>query len=303
MRYARTIPCLLAGLLVGPLVAQAATAPAKAPDAAALRAWLLPNAKAPEAAAWPPLLAALTTLLEAPEPEVRDDLAFTLLAKWLVRDRVVPVAERHQLLEAWLPKLRVVDGAPPDAVVGRSFAALCLGLLVALDNQEPWLSPAEFARLQAAAVDYLRAEPDVRGFDDRLGWVHSVAHTADLLKFLARSEHLQPAGQTVLLDAIADKLQATTLPLTCGEDERLARAVLSLAARDDFDAAGFAAWLPKAWPAAGPGAPSVAALAREHNQRHLVLALHALLAVDPRPAATLAAARTAVAAHLQKRLR
>lgn len=272
-------------------------------DAAGWRAWLGPNAPAPAADALPQLLAGLTSLLDSPDPELRDDIAYGLLAKWLVRDRIVPIESRRTLLGAWLTKLRVTPGAPPDAALGRSFAALCLGLLVALDNQDPWLSPAEFERVLANALEYLRAEADVRGFDARLGWVHSVAHTADLLKFLARSEHLQPAGQATVLAAIADKLTATTVPLTCGEDERLARAVLALAAREDFAAPAFAAWLPTAWPARPPGTSSLAELAREHNRRHLLVSLHALLAVEARPAASLPAAREALAAHLRQRLR
>ena len=54
-------------------------------------------------------------------------------------------------------------------------------------------------------MNYLKDEQDVRGFDARLGWLHSVAHTADLLKFLARSPHLQVQEQAVVLKAIADQ--------------------------------------------------------------------------------------------------
>lgn len=273
-------------------------------ELAAWRAWLAKDAPPPSAAELPALLDRLVPLLDSPDPALRDDLAFALLAKWLWRDRAVPIERRRALLATWLARLQVpVADAPADAVVGRSFAALGLSLLVALDNREPWLADAEFAQTLAASTAYLRAETDVRGFDARLGWVHSVAHTADLLKMLARSPHLAPAGQAAMLGAIADKLAAVETPLVAGEDERLARAVVSIAAREDFAADGFRTWLAAAWPAPAAGAapPTPASLARDHNRRHLFTSLHALLTVDERPA--LAAARVLVAAHLRERLR
>jgi hypothetical protein len=283
-------------LVLAPLAAQAV------PDPAPLRAFLGKDAPLPAAAEQRGLLPQLTTLLGARDPALRDDLAYSLLAKWLCVDRVVPVEQRRALLETWLGALVVDPAAPPDAVLRRSFSALALGLLVALDNREPWLTDAEHARLLAAAVDYLRAEGDVRGIVPELGWVHSVAHTADLLKLLARSPRLDAAGTARVLAAIADKLERTDVPLVCGEDERLARAVLAVAARDDFDDGAFAVWLGVVWPAAA-GAADAAALARGHNRRHLVTTLHALLAADPRTSPSLEAARQAVGAHLRARLR
>jgi Protein of unknown function (DUF2785) len=60
-----------------------------------------------------------------------------------------------------------------------------------------------------------------------------VARTADLLKFLGRNPKLKPADQDRILRAVAAKLEAVREPFTHGEPERLARAVLSLALRQD----------------------------------------------------------------------
>ncbi len=123
----------------------------------------------------------------------------------------------------------------------RSFSALSLGVLAILDNEAPYLERDEFDGLLAAALEYLRNEKDVCSFDATMGWLHSVAHTADLLKFLARSRHLRVQQQGMVLSAITGKLRAVETVLVDGEDERLARAVLSIAARPDFDEAAFAA--------------------------------------------------------------
>jgi hypothetical protein len=280
---------------------------AMAHDAAFWRAHAERSAESPPAAELPGLLVELTTMLASPDPTVRDDLAFTVLAKWLTRDECVPVAERRVLLAAWTQNLRrgidAAAGQRGNEVVGRSFAALALSLLAATDAKQPWLTAAEHAALLASALAYLGDEHDVRGFDDRLGWVHSVAHTADLLKFLLRSERLTKDQQAAALEAVARKLAATEVPLVHGEDERLARAVLSIVARTDCDADGLRAFLFRAWPVPGRAAPDAAALARQHNQRHFVLSLHALLAVERRDLPALPAARDAIAAVVAARLR
>src|SRR5690606_442624 len=141
-----------------------------------------------------------------------------------------------RLLRAWEGDLKAgVGERGTDRVVRRSFSALALGVLVILDNEAAYLDRETFARLLTSSLAYLRDEQDVRGFDARLGWLHSVAHTADLVKFLARSRHLQPAEQALVLSAIDAKLRAVEAPLVHGEDERLARAALSITSRPDFD--------------------------------------------------------------------
>ncbi|MBL8753737.1 MAG: DUF2785 domain-containing protein [Planctomycetes bacterium] len=300
LRRSATV-CLLALVVVG------ASAPAQSHDAEFWRGCLARDAAPPAAAELPGLLAELTGMLDSPDPEVRDDLAFSVLARWLVRDGCVPVEERRKLLATWTANLRRgLDGSGGEdavAVVGRSFAALALSLLAATDAKAAWLSTDEHAALLTAALGYLRDERDVRGFDDKLGWVHSVAHTADLLKFLLRSERTTAAQQKEALEAIAAKLAAVATPLVHGEDERLARAVVSLVARADCDAAGLRAFLFRAWPAPQPAAPDAAALARSHNQRHFVLSLQALLLVERRELPALPAARDAVAAVVAARMR
>jgi hypothetical protein len=120
--------------------------------------------------------------------------------------------------------------------------------------------------------------------------MHSVAHTADLLKFLARSRPLQAAEQALILTAISDKWNSVTTPLVHGEDERMARAVLSLAARPDFDEAAYAAWL-KTMTTRRTTPPTVETLATDQNRRDLLVSLFAVLSTDRRDLPTIVKAR------------
>lgn len=273
------------------------TSPARR-GAADWQRFLGERAAAPGPEELPALLDALTALLASPDPALRDDVAYTLLAKWITRDGVVPAAQCGGLVATWSARLAPGLGERgTDAVAGRSFAALGLSLLAARDLDAPFLDGDGFDLLLQTALGYLRDEQDVRGFDERLGWLHSVAHTADLLKFLGRSPHLRKEQQRAVLDGIGAKLAAVPAPLVAGEDERLARAILSLCARGDFDRDGFAAWLRETCGRRYDGAPA-AALARRENRKHVLVSLFALLVLDGRPAESIAAARDALRAAL-----
>ena len=240
------------------------------------------DAKLPEGASAAALLRELQPFLASPDPTLRDGFAYTLSEAWIYRDQKLSPGELREFLAAWKSNLqRGLGEQGTDSVLLRSFSALELSLLAAYDLKTPFLTQQEYDDLLAAALAYLAAERDVRGYDPEKGWMHSVAHTADLLKFLARSPRLQPADQRRILDAIAAKLEATG-PLTHGEDERLARAVLSLVRRSDFDAAAF-----KAWHATYPpkqkalwSAPKLdpAAYASLLNAKHVLVSLYTLLA-------------------------
>lgn len=249
----------------------------------------------------PPLVRELSGYLGSPDPELRDDIGYTTLVAWIYRQKIVPVEMRRGLLTEWTGNLRTGIGSRgTDAVFLRSFSALALGIHAALDNDAPWLDRAEFNTLLTAALAYLRDEVDVRGFDAKKGWMHSAAHTADLLKFLARSRHLEPGQQALVLDAILDKVSRTEEVFTHGEDERLARAVLSIAARTDFDEAGFGRWAAKFVPLGGRGAPTPASLATTQNRKNLAVAVHTVLATDARDLPSIQSTRAIMLATLKK---
>lgn len=219
-----------------------------------------------------------------PDPAWREHVAIDGLTAWAYRAPVLDAAARGRLVARLAENLRHGIGeVGGDRVLERSFSALMLSTLAAADNQQAFLSPTEHDALCTAALAYLRDELDVRGYDARVGWRHSVAHTADLLKFLARSPQLSLDEQRAFLAAIRAKLRApSTGVLPWGEPERVAKALLSIVRRADFDRAAFEAWT------SGLGAEAKALWEREpldeqafralQNQRDVLTALASLLA-------------------------
>jgi hypothetical protein len=190
------------------------------------------------------LLTEMNTLVGSTDPVLRDDVAYSSAARWIYRKRLLTAPQQKALLTTWLDNLSAGIGErETDSVFRRSFSALNLSILAALDNDASFLSQAEFDDFLGRTLTYLEQERDVRGFDPVKGWIHTPAHTADVLKVLARSPKLSPQGQARILQALSGKCERVGHGFTWGEDERLAQAVRSIARRADLDAAGLDAWL------------------------------------------------------------
>jgi hypothetical protein len=238
----------------------------------------------------------LVASLGSTDPEMRDDLAFSILTAWTYRQKRLTPDDLRPIITTLETNLRKDIGSTgTDAVLLRSFSALTLSVIAARDNEAPFLSAGEFDRLLDAALAYLRDERDTRGFDAAKGWMHSAAHTSDLLKFLARNPRLTSAGQGRILAALLAKNREAAAPFSQGEDERMARVPISIVRRTDFDRDGFRAWLTAAAAAAKfpePATPD--ALRAEQNVRHMLMALWTELSVDERSSDGADAARQAL---------
>jgi len=239
------------------------------------------------------LAAELVAKLGDVDPVMRDDFAFTILTAWIYDKKLVGPDELRPMIGTLESNLsRGIGTVGTDAVFLRSFSALTLSVVAARDNVAPFLTEDEFRRLLDSSLVYFRDERDVRGFDDAKGWIHTAAHTADLLKFLARNPRLRPADQSRMLSAVLEKQRTSGAPFAQGEDERMARVAISIARRTDFDRAAFREWLDAAKVAATfPKKPTVDALRTQQNVRHLLSALWTELSVDERPSEGAEAAR------------
>ena len=186
----------------------------------------------------------LLDYLRSPDYELRDTFGYQILTHWILKGEYPPEKLRD-FMTRWLSDLQTGLGeSGTDTVITRSFAALMLGILVYRDMQESYLTEDEIAKLVDATLVYFAAENDWRGYDDDMGWLHALAHTADAFKFLSRDTKSTADHHQRILHAIADKLtQKTKIILKHGEDERLALAVMDVLKRDTLSAEQVKAWL------------------------------------------------------------
>ncbi|MEU7565787.1 DUF2785 domain-containing protein [Streptomyces fradiae] len=189
----------------------------------------------PEAVPPPRLVAELSGMLASPDPVVRDDHAYTALARWTREGRFDTVLVEWGDLGA-----ERLGHAEPQA---RSFAPLVLRCVLERAVAVPGAVPADrlgswYERFGAWYPD----ERDTRGWDDRLGWLHAVAHGADAAAAFGAA---LPGRRVELLRLCARRVTAAHADhrYTQTEDARVARAVCRLLAAPGLDAAEAAGWL------------------------------------------------------------
>lgn len=252
------------------------------------------------------LLNEAVSLLGSRDPQWRDDVGYGVVAACVYKARQLSPAERRALIDVLSANLRLGIGETgTDSVLVRSFSALDLSVLAALELLDPVLDDSGYRQLLDDALAYLHAERDLRGLEPGIGWIHATAHTADLLKFLARDERFTVVDQRRLLDAAWVRMTAPgTAVWTHAEEERLAVALLSVVRRKGFDATYLDPWLARfvqleqqVWTSAPPDA---ARLDAAQNARRLLQSLFVLLSMpEPEPAPAQAATQQKVLATLQ----
>jgi len=252
------------------------------------------------------VLVEMNALLASDDPVLRDDVAYSAAERWILRDRRLSPADLRRLLQLWTANLD--DGlgdARGDRVFKRSFSALCLSLIAAADLSAPFLEPAEARAFFDRILEYFQKERDLRGFDPVHGWMHTVAHTSDTLKFLARNPKLPAGSDARLLAAARAKIESHDAVFTWGENDRLALALHSAVRRSDADAPALAAWIQhwvdehrQLW-ANGPQVDP-RRFAIVENAKQVMRSLHAALSMETTPTPTGDAARQALVAALAK---
>lgn len=252
------------------------------------------------------LLTEMDTLLASPDPVLRDEVAYSAAERWILREKKLSPADLRSVMGLWTKNLDEGLGeSATDRVFRRSFSALCLSIVAAADLSAPFLEPAEAQAFFDRMLDYFQRERDVRGFDPARGWMHSVAHTADALKFLVRNPKLPAGSDTRLLAAVRAKLEAADTVFAWGENDRVALALHAAVRRADADAPALDAWAThwvESHRALWAGGPQVdpRRFAAVENAKLMMRSLHAALSMDATPTPAGEAARKTLLAALSK---
>jgi Protein of unknown function (DUF2785) len=205
-------------------------------------------------------LAAMVDDLRSPDPRVRDDGAYRALSSRVAEGR----ADEHLVALGDAGAALLAD----PAIQARTFGALLLAVVMERVNTRSSgiphrggdaedARPIDVVRWLAVFLTWFSDEQDLRGHDQTLGWLHSVAHGADTLEAFGDSTLLNAAEELMLLDVARERLHAPTgHHLTQLEDDRLGHAVLSILARGIIPADDARAWidrLAEPWRTRAPG--------------------------------------------------
>src|SRR3954464_15381302 len=89
----------------------------------------------------------LSGYLGSDDPELRDNLAYSILTNWIYQKKLLDAAAVRKLQAEWISKLSDIPGSGKYAVLRRSFSALMLSVIAARDNAASFLTEAEYRKL------------------------------------------------------------------------------------------------------------------------------------------------------------
>jgi hypothetical protein len=231
----------------------------------------------PDAARRQALALDLVACLGSTDPTLRDGIAFEALAAWMRGKQLSPAtvsAIRDRLVAQLAPD------SPDPAGVQRPFAALVLAEVARVDRVEPFMTDQQLQQLVDAGTRYLQSVRDYRGFDEREGWRHGVAHSSDLMLQLAVNPRTSKAQLDQMLAAIATQIApAGEHSYIYGEGDRLAQAVFYIAKRKLHTADEWSKWFQQvAAPAPlanwGDAWTSQRGIAKHHNTMQFLTTLY-----------------------------
>ena len=263
-------------LLISPAWVHA-QCPPKAQTEASLRALKKSEFLVTDDNARQALALGLLPCLSSPNPVLRDGIAFEAISFWLRKDQLNETT-RRELLEKLQLNLRA--GKPDNAGFSAAFSALVLSEVTRTDRIKAWMTPEQRMQLVKATTAYMTGIRDYRGFDDKQGWRHAVAHTSDLVMQLALNPAVDKAQLDLLLDATTAQIGITGHSYIHGEPERLLRAVLYIAKRDVHAEKDWEDWMENLVKPAplvkwDDAFTSSEGLAKRHNLQAFLLLLHA----------------------------
>jgi hypothetical protein len=182
----------------------------------------------------------LVACLGSPDPTLRDGIAFEALAAWM-RDKQLSPATVGTIRDRLVAQL--APNYPDPTGVKRPFAALVLAEVARVDRVEQFMTDQQLQQLVDAGTRYLQSVRDYRGFDERDGWRHGVAHSSDLMLQLAVNPRTTKAQLDQMLAAISSQIApAGEHFYIYGEDDRLAQAVFYIAKRKLHTAEEWRKW-------------------------------------------------------------
>jgi hypothetical protein len=194
------------------------------------------NFAIPTGHALPGLVDELLDGLCSPDPALRDEQAYPVLAAWIMAGH----------LDGQLASLgeQVTGLLAHPQIQARTFAALILAVLVHRDTAAAVLDAQSLPRWTDRFAHWWLAETDLRGWDDQLGWLHAMAHGADVIGELGLSPRLGGDDLARLLDLTGTRLLTPTgYVFAHQEDDRTALALATVLARPELTAAAATGWL------------------------------------------------------------
>jgi hypothetical protein len=192
------------------------------------------------------LIPAMILHIGATDSSLRDDLIYTAFSTWILNYAILNPEQLHSLLQQILGKQHMfhkIGEKNTDTIFQRSFSVLLLPLLLINHRSKPFLTPSEISQIKEKLFCYLSNEKDRRGFVNRKGWAHAIAHAADALDDLVQCTEIGENDLRKILGIIQTVISIEDMAYTYGEDERMVTVAIAIVKRKLLPDTEFIQWI------------------------------------------------------------
>lgn len=168
------------------------------------------------------------------DAELRDDLIYLTFCNWTVNN-VLLEETLIELLNISTDSKHLfykIGEKNTDSVFTRSFSMLLIVLIIYKHREENFLSNEQITMVYKKIIKYCTEEKDFRGYVEKKGWAHAIAHAGDALDELSKCSELKKSELLRILDVIKEKICIYNYVYVHREEERLVTAVMSIMERN-----------------------------------------------------------------------
>lgn len=219
-------------------------------------------------------------LLASPDPELRDELAYSALHRWLLEESLLHSGQLEELLLLAISEDMLffeMGEEGTDSVYLRSFSSLLIALLLARDNRESLFARETYNLVLDALVRYCGSERDLRGYVEGKGWAHAAAHVADALDECAASRYAEAEECGRIWTGLSSLLDRSPQVYLAEEDERMVTAILTMIHGQKITLGQVSDWLEQVNASASR---DIRAYSRNTNWKHFIRSLYMRLQED-----------------------
>ena len=124
--------------------------------------------------------------------------------------------------------LHKIHSDDEDAVFTRAFTTLLIALIIDADTNHNFLSQTDISNVKDQLILYMNNEHDFRGYVQKHGWAHSIAHASDTFEALVNSPKLETLYYEEILQTLLNKVCVHSIYYKYEEDERIVYPIVAM---------------------------------------------------------------------------
>ena len=164
-----------------------------------------------------------------PDSAIRDELIYPTLAHLLYDGHF-----KEEALENYLNTLLDAEHLFYDiknqseyGVLMRSFSSLQIVVLLDLHRNKHMIDETTIQNAFHTFLDYFEREEAFKGYDEEVGWIHAIAHSADVIDQFVQINCLKADQLKRMFEAIHTKFKQKNHVFNFNEDKRMAVALMN----------------------------------------------------------------------------